>query len=241
MSARDPNLAAGVDEATGSCLTCAKRTHLFLGPLGESRLRDLDGKRESRLRSAGTCLFRQGEEVSNVHCIDSAVLKFSRRSPGGRDTIVDTAGQGRLAGLVSIFGRGDHAYSAEVVRAGNVCTFDRATIEVLALECSQFARALYRELALELHRAASRIGLLSCSKLEPKLALLLLDLAETRDPSEPVIEDFSRRDLAQMCGVSTEALVRCLSRWKSAGVIDTDSGAIMIRDGDHLKELGRQV
>ncbi len=224
-----------------SCHSCALTSHPFMGALGTSQQQRLDRERVGHEYKRGARLFQQGSPASHLYCVRDAVVKFTRRSPVGREITVGIAGSGHLVGLGAVCRRGAHLTSATVVRGGTVCAIAAQTIAELQSECALFAQALEEALAAELGRAENRIGLLSCPRLEPKLAALLLEMESEESPRGPVLADFARRDLAELCGVSTEALVRCLTRWKSEGIIDAAPGPLQITDRTKLQELSLQL
>jgi len=56
---------------------------------------------------------------------------------------------------------------------------------------------------------------------------------EERDITVPI----SQHDLGQMVGASRETVNKQLALWRSAGIVDTSRGALVIRNPDALREL----
>jgi len=72
-----------------------------------------------------------------------------------------------------------------------------------------------------------------------RLAKRLLVLAEHyRSPQEDeVTVPLSQHDLGNMVGAGREAINKQLALWRSAGIVDTHRGAIMIRNTEALRAL----
>lgn len=227
-----------IESAAGGCARCARSSHTFLAALGDEGIDVLERSRTHRRFARGSILFRQGEEADEVFCIAGAVVKLVRGSTGGRAAVVGVLGCGRVAGLSAAMGPGIHAYTGEVVTDGVMGCIPRATLVELSDAYPGFSRALTAQVAAEAHRGVRQVELFAEPRLAPRLATVLLDLAGDRPAScGPVARGLSRRDLAGMCGVGHEAVVRCLSRWRGEGVVDDDGGAIRLVDVPRLQRI----
>ena len=123
-----------------------------------------------------------------------------------------------------------------------MCGFEVQVLEQLVFQEPAFGRTLLGELSSHLERSVRRVGLLSGSRLEPKLATLILDLGRpTGDEDRVVLGGLTRKDLAQMCGASTEALVRCLAKMKAEEVVRVERDRIEVLNQPHLLELCRRA
>lgn len=220
----------------GSCAECAHEGHGLLAPCGAADFRALDGVRTPRERRRGEILFRQGEPATEAHCVRDAVVKLTHESPGGRETIVGVVAGGGVVGLASAVAGGSHPCTAAVLAAGTCCVLRASDLRRLLVDTPALARALLCLSIRETDRVVRHMGILTGSRLAPKLATLLLDL--TKDASHPAVAGgLSRRDLARLCGVSAEALVRCLARWRSEGIVEAAGRGLRVVDRGRLEAL----
>ncbi len=229
------------EQALSSCAECAQTSHAFLASAGENGVVYLDRDRVRNQHTAGTVLYSQGEEVQEVHCIYSAVVALTCSSPGGRDTIISVVRGGQIIGLAGLFGEGRHSCTAKVIRPGIACTIRSETLEMMTASSASFGRSLLREMSIELHGAIRHASIIAGARLEPKLATLLLDMASCDDDGLQVVSSITRRNLAKMCGVRAEAIVRCLTRWHTKNWIRTDNSRIILLAQARLCELVRSA
>lgn len=224
---------------SGDCTRCARTTHGFLEWLGEEGLRALMTHRRHRPYARGSVLFRQGEEADEVFCIAGALVKLVHRPPEGREAVVGILSCGDVAGLSAALGPGVHPYTAEVVTGGPMGCIPRAALLALLDDHPAFARGLIGQVAAEAHRGVRQAALLAEPRLAPKLAALLLSLGGGAPAGcrAVVAAGLTRRDLAGLCGVGHEAVVRCLARWKRAGLVDTRGGPITLLDPEGLAAI----
>lgn len=224
--------------AHGGCGRCARSTHPFLAVLGTAGVQRYEAVQRKRTFRRGQILFRQNEVADTVFCVSGATIRLVHRA-GEREIVIGAPGCGELVGLAAAFGSGTHAYTAEVVLSGRVGEHRAADLEALAHEDAEFARALTAEVARDRDRLIRQMALMSHTKVAPRLAALLLELSERRDacPTSQVGAGLRRADLAAMCGVGMEAVVRCLSRWRREGVVADDQGAVVLRRRDALEAI----
>ena len=70
--------------------------------------------------------------------------------------------------------------------------------------------------------------------------LLVQLAAPAQNGTPPVARGYSRRELAEMIGVSPETAIRLLGRLKRRGVIATDGREIVITDAERLQRLAHR-
>jgi CRP/FNR family transcriptional regulator, nitrogen oxide reductase regulator len=86
-----------------------------------------------------------------------------------------------------------------------------------------------------LREAQSRLRDMAGERVEQRLARLLLRLSAKLGSTLP----FTRQELSDMAGTTTETTIRVLSQWKDQGVISSVRGKILITDEKKLKQLGQ--
>ncbi len=92
--------------------------------------------------------------------------------------------------------------------------------------------------------ARKKVRALALKSGEGRLAELLIQLAEATHASGPrrtrLALRYSRRDLAQMIGVSTETVIRLLARLKQKQAISTSRRELIIADAEQLQRIANQ-
>ncbi len=240
--------AEGRDQPGGDCARCAATTHPFLSVLEPEELRRfaMGGRRVRKAR--GWVLCRQGEPAEDAWCVSGAVVKLTHRrdvdngASAGRPTVVGVVGCGGLVGLSAVVSARVYPFTATVVVPGVVAEVPKALLDRLQRDNPAFTRSLLGELGREVEEGIRHAAILASPKLEPKLASILIRLAGGHAHFEApcrvtVGQGLTRKDLAAMCGVSHEGVVRCLTKWKKQGLIETDGGPISLIQPAALAEL----
>jgi CRP-like cAMP-binding protein len=103
---------------------------------------------------------------------------------------------------------------------------------------------LIASLSKALAATRRKAGELALKRADARLADLLLHLADDAEPVDGtgkkqarVRLTYSRRDLAEMIGVSTETAIRLLGKLKRNRMITTSDGEIVIADLERLTRL----
>jgi CRP-like cAMP-binding protein len=85
---------------------------------------------------------------------------------------------------------------------------------------------------------------LALKRAESRLADLLIDLAgavsEGNQKDQRIVLGYSRRELAEMIGVSTETAIRMLGRLKHEKTIATNRRELVILDADKLARIAHR-
>jgi CRP/FNR family transcriptional regulator len=101
----------------------------------------------------------------------------------------------------------------------------------------RFLGALSRELAL----ARRKVRELALKRADSRLAGVLLDMSDDRERSarDTLELRLTRRELAEMIGVSTETAIRLLAKLRRKGVISVSGRDIRITDRERLARLAQ--
>lgn len=219
------------------CEACALTTHPFLARLERAALAGLTMLHRRRVYARGDVLFRQGEPADEVYCVSDAVIRLSRTDQGGRRSVVGVVPGGGVVGLsAALHPDAVHLCDAEATVGGGACTLGRADLLELNDRFPRLGIALSGEVAREVDRGMRQAAMLMEPRLEPRLAAVLLELAfPGRSGALVVADGLTRTDLAGLCGVSREAVARCLSRWQTAGLLRTAGGPITLLDDAALR------
>jgi CRP-like cAMP-binding protein len=93
--------------------------------------------------------------------------------------------------------------------------------------------ALSSELAVARRKARD----LALKGAESRLATLLLDLARTSPDGARAHIRYTRRELGEMIGVSTETVIRLLTKLRQKNVIRMERRELVIADLERLKQV----
>jgi CRP/FNR family transcriptional regulator len=184
-------------------------------------------------------IFHEGAAASGLYIVCHGVVKLYQSDRLGRDYILAMAEPGDVLGEMPSDEEECYAASAEAVTEVQLCFLPRARLGELLQQRPTMAVRLVAALSKALAAARRRARDLALKGAESRLAGLLEQLANG-DGEPRVSQGYSRREIAEMIGVSPETAIRLLSRLKERGIVATEGRAILIRNPERLGRLARQ-
>jgi CRP/FNR family transcriptional regulator len=213
--------------------------------LDEDELRLLNAIGRLRTLEPGEALIWQGDESVLVANVIEGVLKLSTGTEDGREQIVDVAYPSEFIGR-PFASTTDHGVTA-LTRA-RLCVFGRRDFDAFAGEHPALEHQLLERTLAELDRTRRWMVLLGRKSAPEKLASFLLELAERTGSqgrarqvshcAQQIRLPVSRRQIADVLGVTIETVSRQFSRLKQEGIIALPSPrAVVIVDHEALAAI----
>lgn len=185
--------------------------------------------------SKGDFLYRAGDDAEGWYVVRSGVFKTVTVTPDGEEYVTGFYYPGEILGLDGP-ATGRHSDTAVALGASTACDIGLGKLpEIWGLGAGASLLRLIGE--HEQNEALLRINL-SQSRAEARIAgflKLLMDRTARLgfDPSM-LSMPMSRTDLANHLGLTLECVSRVLSKWRKAGVIDTDRTTMKILRSEAL-------
>ena len=160
----------------------------------------------------------------------------------GRDHILDIAVPGDVLGELPLDPTETYSVSAEALADSQLCYLPRERLVPFIQTHPMTGVRLIEAFSKAVSAARKKVRALALKRAENRLAELLIQLA--RAAGEPMKNgatrmrlDYSRREIAEMIGVSTETAIRLLARLKAKRAISTNHRELIITDTDKLTRL----
>ena len=230
------NAGSRVSRIREGCGLCPTRHLCAARDLPEPAL---DALGECRITSApmnkGDYLYRTGDEAQDWYVVRSGVFKTVTVTPDGEEYVTGFYYPGEILGLDGP-ATGTHSDTAVALGVSTACSL---ALNRLPDIWGLGAGASMLRLIAEHERNESMLRInLSQSRAEARIAgflKLLMDRTERLgfDP-KMLAMPMSRTDLANHLGLTLECVSRILSKWRKAGVIDTDRTTMRIIQADAL-------
>jgi CRP-like cAMP-binding protein len=205
----------------------------LLDGLDAAALSEVTAAARTRLVRPGETLFEQGDDADSFFMLKAGSVKLTQLTPDGDVLTLRVLGPGDMLGGASALGAGTHQASA--VAATETVTYEwpDAVMASLMERHGRLAVNALRLIATQLYDLQEQHRLLAVKKVERRIAHALVKLIRhwgTR-MGEGVHIDLptSPEDLAETARTSVPAVSCALSRWESAGIIDTGGPRLLIR------------
>jgi len=235
-----------------TCDTCPTRPRSIACDLAPEALADFGTIGTSAIYRPRQVVFAEGGEATGLYLVCHGEVKVFCSDRFGHEHILGLAGPGSVLGELALDRTPLHAASAEATIESQI-RFLRGERLVRYLESTPaVAVRLVAALSGELARSRRQVRDLALKGAESRLAAWILERAHAarssaaRDgnvdgatPRARVPIPFSRRDIAEMIGVSTETAIRLLARLRERGAIGIERGALVIVDAERLARVAR--
>lgn len=178
-------------------------------------------------------IFWEGDAPDYFYIVASGRVKVVKHSSSGKDFIIAFFGPGEMFGEVAVFENKPYPASAQAVTGTRVLAIRKDDLLKFLAGHPQVALSIINVLGGRLRDAANRLKDLAGERVEQRLARILLMLSAKLGKILP----FTRQEIADMAGTTTETAIRLTTQLKERGIISTVRGKITIVDELKLRLL----
>jgi CRP-like cAMP-binding protein len=205
--------------------------------LGEAGLERLRQRASRRSFAAGEILCREGDRLHRVFLLERGLVAVTKLAPSGRQVLLELRGGGELVGELSAVDGEARSASVHAVEAGALVAFDAAELLHLVRTDGDVAMALLVTLTAKVRESSSRHLELGTTESMARVARRLVELWQLRGGAAEFASPLSQQELADWAGVSRDAVVRALTQFRRAGVVETGRRRFVVRDAGRLRAL----
>ncbi|MDP2917541.1 MAG: Crp/Fnr family transcriptional regulator [Dehalococcoidia bacterium] len=208
------------------------RSFIFSALTGEE-LTGLARMAIERRFTAEQFIFIEEDAPDWFYIIADGKVKAVKHTSLGKEIIIAFFGNGEMFGEVAVFENKPYPASAQAVSETRLLGIRREDFLSFLVKQPLVALGIINVLAGRLREAQSRLRDLAGERVEQRLARMLLMLSAKLGAELP----FTRQELSDMAGTTTETTIRILSQWKSRKIIGSVRGRITILDETKLRLL----
>ena len=194
----------------------------------------LAGLARVRQYPAGGRIFWEGDAPDHFYVTVSGRVRISKMSPSGKEFVVAYFGPGEMFAEVAVFEGKTYPAGAQAVAASTLIAISKDEFTAFLSHNPGVALKIINLLGGRLREALNRLRDLAGERVEQRIAGILLMLSARLGPVLP----FTRQEIADMSGTTTETAIRVMARLKEAGLIRSVRGRITIADEKGLRLLG---
>ncbi len=209
------------------------RRSLIFSSLNEDELAEMSKLAMERSFKAGEFVFWEGDAPDYFYIVVGGRVKVLKYSSLGKEFIIAFFDPGEMFGEVAVFEGKPYPASAQAVADMKVLVIKKEDFLLFLSAHPQVALGIINVLGGRLRDAQGRLKDLAGERVEQRLARTLLMLSSKLGPTLP----FTRQEIADMTGTTTETAIRLMSRLKDSRVIRSSRGKITILDETKLRLL----
>ena len=178
-------------------------------------------------------IFWDGDNPDWFYMVAEGKVKVLKHSSLGKEFIIAFFGPGEMFGEVAVFENKHYPASAQAVTETNVVGVKRKDFLSFLANRPQVALRIISVLAGRLRDAQGRLRDLAGERVEQRLASVLLMLSAKLGPTLP----FTRQEIADMVGTTTETTIRVMSHLKDRGIIRSVRSKVIVLNEEKLRLL----
>jgi CRP-like cAMP-binding protein len=209
-----------------------KRVPIF-SSLSDDELEALASLAVERNFMSNESIFWEGDAPAWFYIVTEGQVKVSKHSSTGKEFIIAFFGPGEMIGEVAVLENKPYPASAQSIARTRVIGIRQEAFLSFLASRPQVALRIINVLGGRLRDAQTRLRDLAGERVEQRLASTLLMLSSKLGLTLP----FTRQEIADMTGTTTETAIRVMSRLKESNIIRSTRGKITILDKEKLRLL----
>lgn len=185
----------------------------------------------------GEVIVEQGSPISDFFYIKSGLVKLSKVSDQKRNYIITIAKPHDYISLLTVFHEKEYAYSMTALEYTEICVFPLNLIIDLTLKNGNFAFGIIKKASKTSDAIIDKFIKHNSRNLRGRIAMTLLDFSHNIYKSHIFELPISRKEIAELIGMTTENVIRILSEFRKENIIRINGKEIEILDYDRLKMI----
>jgi len=188
--------------------------------------------RQYKLKEA---LYHEGDEPSVVYFVNKGKVKSWRISPDGKELITGIYSKGDFFGFNSILEGANYQDSCTALEDTEVAFIPKNDFLSLVYSKQEVSARFIKMLVNNINEKEEQLLSLAYNSVRGRVADALMKLQKKFQPTGNL--SFSREDLANMVGTSTETLIRTLSDFKQEKMIEIDGRDVKVLNIPGLERI----
>jgi CRP-like cAMP-binding protein len=182
----------------------------------------------------GEILFLEGDHSEQVYVCVAGRVRVFLTLPSGRELLIGMKVPGEEFGELSAIDGHARSASAAAVDPTVVAVLDADRFRQVVNESPLLSVAVCQSLSAQLRRANDRLATRNSNSAAVRTGRMLVELASMMmrhgSASGAYDVEVTQSDLADWIGATREATARALARFRTAGLIETCRGRIVVLD-----------
>jgi len=195
--------------------------------------------RESEIKK-GEIILHEGSLTSHIIYLKSGLAKEFVKPLADREQILSIVKEHTYLGLPSLFGDRINHYSYSALEDVSVCYIDINTFKKLIKQNGHFAYEILTSVSRDSLNNFHRFVNQSQKKIYGRVADAILYFSSIIYEKNEFALPFSRKEFAELIGVSRESATRVLLKFKEEKIIDIKGRTLTIRKKELLEQISRK-
>lgn len=221
-------------EGRADCKHCAIRKRVLFARVPDIELDQILIPIENRIYERKAVIYQAGDPGEALYTLRSGLVKLVNTLPNGSRRVVRLLQTADVIGLEAMLGR-QYGQTAVVLTQTDICRIPIRAMHQLENRVPALHYELYRRWQHNLDQANRFVVELSTGPAPVRIARLLLMLDD--DSGTLNNHSFSREDMGEILGMSTETAARQIADMKRRGILRESANRLRLIDKRALQEI----
>jgi CRP/FNR family transcriptional regulator len=181
-------------------------------------------------------IVKQSSHSSHIIYLKSGLVKIFTERRNEKNIILKLVTPKNFLDL-SQLSSDNYNFSVVALKDSEVCLIPKDTFYKLVSHNSDLARVVFEDHSKLLTFLIDKISSLGTKQMHGKLADIILYLCSKEFKEIEVFNSITRRDIAEMSGMSSESAIRLLTEFKNDGLIKVEGKKIEINNIELMHRL----
>ncbi len=209
----------------------------FLKELNEEEFAHFEKNIRNLTYKKGETIVKQNANVSDVFFISQGLVKIIIEGYSERNIILRLLSTGNYLGLSAIFTDNRHHYTGTALKTTEVISIEKQVLIDLCQTNTTVANYVFRQQALTFTNLFEKLKTIGTKQFQGRLAETILYLNSEEMLKIDVFSSLSRRDIAELAGMSLDSMMRILNEYKEDKLIIIEGKKIKINDQILIEKL----
>lgn len=213
------------------CSKCAAKSKGFMCSTSQAISEKISSVKAHCRYKNGESIFRSGETPLGLFSVRSGIVKLESLNEEGHAHTLRLLGAGDILGYRSFFSGGPYSSSAVVIEEAEICFVPGNEARRLFASHAELGLKMISQLSSDLQHAETKWVDQIDKGAAARVADALLFLNERFQGSH-----WTRREIAEWAGTTTETVIRCLAQLEKEGIITQKYKNFIILSEPRLRE-----
>jgi len=183
----------------------------------------------------GEVIVKENDPIEYFFYLKNGLIKISKMLDNNKQFILMLARPHDYISLLSYFHKQHYSYTMIAIEESVICVFPLDHIQNLMISYPEFTVSFLQKVNKTADHLIERFLTINSRNLRGRIALILLELSEKIYHAKSFEIPFSRKEMSELIGMTTENVIRILSEFKNENIIKISGKEIEIVNNDKLK------
>jgi CRP-like cAMP-binding protein/CheY-like chemotaxis protein len=206
---------------------------------GIESLKKLSLEHDVRFYKKKDDIYKEGGYPKGIYFINKGKVKTFQTNESGKELITELHKEGDFFGYLSLLQEENYTSSATALEDAEIFMLPKEDFFALIYKNGEVSRKFIEMLSNNLRENEKQLVQLAYNSVRKRVAEALVKLSDTykKENEKKFSMTISREDLANLVGTATETVIRTLSDFKEAKIIEVSGSTLTILDHEKLSHM----